>query len=80
MSGMVTLKSTTTFRVKCLPITREQFADMVRTSYHRAGFTLDDASIKEEADALLRLAVKFPADAVLEKRGNMIQARAMPVF
>jgi hypothetical protein len=75
MTGMLTRKSTTTFRVKRLPITREQFANMVRSSYAKAGFSLDDASAKVEADELLRLASELPADAILEKRGKKIQAR-----
>jgi hypothetical protein len=75
MSGMVTLKATTTFRVKRLPISRKQFVDMLRDSYAKAGFPLDNASIQEEADELLRLAAAFLGDAVLEKRGGKMQTR-----
>lgn len=75
MTGMVTRKGTTTFRVMRLSITRKQFVHMVRSGYAKAGFSLDDASVKEEADELLRLAAEFPVDAVLEKRGNRILVR-----
>ncbi len=75
MSGMTTQKATTTFRVKRLPITREQFVDMLRSSYANAGFPIEDSLLRDEADELLRLAAAFPADAVLEKRGGKMQTR-----
>jgi hypothetical protein len=76
MTGLSTLKATTTFRVKRLPITREQFVDMLRDSRVKSGFPLDESCIREEADELLRLAAGLPADAVIEKRGNKMRTRA----
>ena len=72
---MTTKKATTTFRVKRLPITREQFVDVFRGSYASAGFPNEDSIFRDEADELLRLAAALPADAVIEKRGRKMQAR-----
>lgn len=76
MSGMTTHRATTTFRVKPLPITREQFVDMLRASHARSGFPIvEDRLYQEDADELLRLAAAFPANAVIEKRGGKMQTR-----
>lgn len=76
MSGMSTLKGTTTFCVKHLPLTREAFVAMLKSSYEKSGFSFEDADIAEEADQLLSLAADFPTATVLEKRGNKMQIRA----
>lgn len=76
MSGMTTLKATTTVRVKNLRITREQFVSMVKSSYQKSGFSLDAESVREEADELLRLAAAFPVSSVIEKRGDELRQRA----
>ena len=76
MTGMATLKATTTFRVKRLPISRKQFVDMLRSSYAKSGFPLDESCVRDEAAELLRLAAAFSADTVIEKRGGKMQARS----
>lgn len=75
MSGLSTGRVTTTIRVKHLPLTRSEYVAMLKASFDRAGFPLDDASIEEEADQLLRLAAAFPTDRILEKRGGKLQTR-----
>jgi hypothetical protein len=76
MTGMLTRKATTTMRVQRLPITREQFVDMLKASHSKAGWPkVDDSLYQDDADELLRLAAAFPADRVLEKRGDILQAR-----
>lgn len=49
---------------------------MLKASYEKSGFPLDEAAVTEEADDLLRLALAFPADAVIEKRGDKMRQRA----
>ena len=49
---------------------------MLKSSYVKSGFPIDDDFVAEEAGELLRLAVAFPADAVIEKRGDQMQQRA----
>lgn len=76
MTGMLTRKATTTMRVQRLPITREQFVDMLRASHAKSGFPIvDDSLYQDDADELLRLAAAFPTDAIVEKRGASMQSR-----
>jgi hypothetical protein len=78
MTGLSTLKATTTMKVKQLPITRSQYVDMLKSSYDKAGFgfALDDADIAAEADQLLSLAAAFVGVDAVEKRGNKLKSRA----
>ncbi len=76
MTGMSTLKATTTVRVELLPMSREQFVSVLKASYGKSGFPLDDGAVKEEADELLRLALPFSAGVVIEKRGDEMRQRA----
>lgn len=75
MTGMSTLRVTTTVRVQHLPLTREQFVSLLKSSYEKSGFPFSDEDVRKEADELLRLARAFPPDRVIEKRGDQLQSR-----
>ena len=77
MAGMLTQKATTTMRVQRLPITREQFVDMLKASHAKAGWPTVDDSLYHDADELLRLAAAFPTDAIVERRGTNMQSRRL---
>jgi hypothetical protein len=78
MSGMVTLKATTTVRVALLSLNRDGFVAMLKACLEKSGFAqfMTQEEIESEADELLRLAAAFPADAVIEKRGDELRQRA----
>jgi hypothetical protein len=78
MSGMTTLKATTTVRVKESDMTREQYIQMLVDSYKKGGWggLIPSTEIHAEADELLRLAAAFPVGTVIEKRGDELRQRA----
>lgn len=77
LSGMESLKGTTTFKVAALPISVPEFVDALQKSYELSGFGafLDRNDAVAEATQLLQVADSFPVGTVLERRGNAIQAR-----
>jgi len=81
MSGMESHKSTTTFQVVNLDMTREDFEKKLRECFETGGWaaimTEEELAeqIKQDADELLRLAEFFPLGRILEKRGSEIKTR-----
>ena len=77
VSGMVSLRATTTFKVAVLPMSVQELVDALEHSYQASGWAAflnrDDALA--EARDLLEMADGFPVGAVLERRGNKIQCR-----
>ncbi len=75
--GIQCHKATTTFVVQEAPISEQEFAEKLSSSYAEAGFgnflTSDDA--REEAMQLMQLASSFPTGCVVEKRGNKFVSR-----
>lgn len=76
MVGILSLKATTTMRVKLLPLARSEYVAMLKASLDKTGLPFDQAEIEGQAEELLSLAAAFPADRVVEKRGNKMQTRA----
>lgn len=76
MLGVRSGAGTTTMMVIEADITRKQFIEQLRTSNgDYAGVNLSSIIFAAEADALLKLASKFPAGAVIERKGEDFQQR-----
>jgi hypothetical protein len=80
-SGMATGKATTTAEVVESPMSEKEFVEAYLDRMERAGWTTSLTSNKEVAEfvkgakEMLTIANGFPVGAILEKRGNRIQAR-----
>jgi hypothetical protein len=84
MSGMVTHKGTTTMKVIDLKITEEQIIKVLTESYKKGGWYKAlgkgaKAAILDEVKELLSIAKHFPLNTIIEKRGDDIQARKLPI-
>jgi hypothetical protein len=90
LAGMRNLKGTTTFKVADLPLTAEAYQKELLASFRRglqglpkkeidkaAKEVLDDGTLQHESERLLKIAARFPVGTVLERRGNVIQPRAV---
>jgi hypothetical protein len=83
LSGFDSHKATTTFKVSLLSMTEEEYIAKFLESQRKAGWLTDKTDEEGKkvyvatAKALLRIASRFPANRVLEKRGNSIQTRRM---
>lgn len=80
MSGLETLKATTTFKVVRLNLSEEDFTSKIRESLKKSGwhklFGKDaEKVVKKNAKELLNLARHLKTGKVLEKRGDQIQER-----
>jgi hypothetical protein len=76
--GLSSHKSTTTAGVIQKELTESQYLELYLRSRREAGWLKesDDCSWAEaEARDMLRIAAAFPVGAILEKRGNKVQAR-----
>ena len=75
---MVSQKSTTTFKVTDVKLTKKQYFEKVKESFDKGGWLkmgISDKQVQGEANELSRMAKLFPVGAVLEKRGPEIQIR-----
>lgn len=74
---MISLKTTTTFKVAALQMSVSEFVDALQKSYDASGWgaVMDRSDVIADAEELLRVAASFPVGTVLEKRGNAIVAR-----
>lgn len=70
MSGLASLKATTTFMVADQPMTHDEYVDAIHDSTERAGWGDDLEFADNMADLLLRVAADHPEGAVLERRGE----------
>ena len=73
MSGLESFKSTTTFKVIEVDMTKEQYEEIILKSLQISyGNILTDINefAMEDAKELLTLANVFPIGSILEKRGN----------
>jgi hypothetical protein len=85
MSGIVSFKATTTFKIVDSPVSKEDYIlailDSERQSFGLAWSDNDKqliAEIREDANQLLQLAKMAPEGTVLEKRGDYIKVRVSP--
>jgi hypothetical protein len=80
MSGLDSLKSTTTIEVAERDLSRSEYEAAIMASYRKGGWVKDGATwddvLRETAGDLLRLAADFPVGAVLERRGARIGQRS----
>ena len=80
MSGMVSHKATTTFRVVELDASVQMLAQKLAEGLVSAGWypTIEEAMpvAVDDARELARLAAVFPVGAILEKRGDKVQVRS----
>ncbi len=78
MSGMKSLKGTTTFKTVHSKMTRGEYVAMLRACYEKSGFLklCGEVEVEREAAELLSLAAAFPVGLVIEKRGNSVKQRA----
>ena len=73
--GAHSMKATTTFKVAEMPgLNKQDFMDICNAHLQKAGWT----GLTAEGlcmDELLKIADRFPINAVLEKRGGIVQVR-----
>ena len=71
--------ATTTAAIEDRDISRDQLIEVVRDSRTRGGWAKGDDSdagwFAEEADEIIRVGAKFPAGAVIERRGEKVIMR-----
>ena len=89
MVGASSSRATTTFRVALVDMTLDQYRQAIRASMERSGWISRAVDINERdeqetrallddmIDELLETAREFPVGAILEKRGDVIQVRAI---
>jgi len=75
MSGVNSLKATTTVQVKNKELNPEEYKTKIRESLQKGGWNPTEKMVVGEAKELLRIANYFPEGTVLEKRGNTFAAR-----
>lgn len=74
-AGMSSQRGTTTARVAELSMTREQYAEALRSSLERDGFDQCPCRATDEADGLAELAASWPVGTVLERRLDRLTRR-----
>jgi hypothetical protein len=77
-AGMGSQRGTTTARVAELPLTREEYAEALRSSLQRDGLDLCACRADDEADGLAELAATWPVGAVVERRLDLLSRRTSP--
>jgi len=75
MVGIGCLKATTTVAVAETPMDRDGLIAAFVESSKRSGFNFTAAEVAPMADDLLRIAGRFAAGTVLERRGDAFRAR-----
>jgi hypothetical protein len=75
MSGVNSLKATTTVQVKSKKMSPEEYKTRIRKSLQKGGWNPTEKMVAGEAKELLRIANYFPERTVLEKRGDTFAAR-----
>ncbi len=78
MSGTTVQKSTTTFMVSDVRMSKKDYVQLILQSFEEGGWLkcgITEEMVRKEADELLRLAKAFRPGVVLEKRGPDIQVR-----
>ena len=80
MVGIHCGKGTTTMKVVESNMTREKYRRLIKEANQGFGeLGVDDAIFNEQADALLELAMQFPAGAVIERDGEDFHQRQISV-
>ena len=74
LSGLKTRKATTTFRVSTFDSSEDDWLDLVRESNRQAGWGDD---LEFGSRELLDIAARYSLGTILEKRGDVIQQRAV---
>jgi hypothetical protein len=76
MVGIKSGKGTTTMKVVETDMTREEYRRLIREANQGYGeLGVDNAIFGEQADAMLNLAMQFPAGAVIERDGEDFEQR-----
>ena len=76
MVGVLCGKGTTTMKVIESDLTRDGYLRLVREANKGyEGLGIDQSVFDEQADALLELAMRFPAGAVIERDGEDFKQR-----
>ena len=77
MVGLETGKSTTTFCVTLLPLSRQELVANYTESLRRTGWLalMDPGVIDEMVEEHLDIALTFEVGAILERRGDDIRVR-----
>ncbi|MDL5158116.1 DUF7715 family protein [Actinomycetospora termitidis] len=77
-AGMNSQRATTTARVAEVPLTREEYAEALRSSLEHDGYEPCTCRSTDEADALAELAATWPVGAVIERRLDELARRVSP--
>jgi hypothetical protein len=80
MSGMRSHGGTTTFTVANVKMTKEEYFELVKSSYKSwmvGSNVITEKMVHDITDELLNLAKKFKPDVILEKREFGIQVRRL---
>ncbi len=73
--GVSSGKGTTTFKVAQAKITLEEFKRILRESFKRLGWQVNEKEIESEATILLQIAASFEVGDILERRAEGIMKR-----
>lgn len=76
MSGLASLKATTTFAVADQPMTHDEYVDAIHDSSERAGWNQDHDFADNMAGLQLDVASSHPEGAILDRRGERFLRRA----
>ena len=79
MAGTRTFRPTTTFKVAESELTKQEYIDFIVDVKNKQGWGGSYETWAPEIDVLLSIAKQYPVDTVLERRGNIIQARQKQV-
>lgn len=87
LCGTESGKATTTFEVQEQQLSDEEFRQRIETSLRSSGWIgqawskpdEDRSMIDDEVASLLEIANHFPVGTILERRGDQIRARRMPL-
>ena len=76
-AGMSSQRATTTALVRDVPLSHPDLCLALTASLAAAGYHLSPDEIAAEADALIEAASTFPVGAVVERRLDILQVRAL---
>lgn len=78
MVGIDCFKATTTMKVTELNLTEDDLVNLIVDSENKAwGIKVSAEDVKDDVKEIIRIASLFPADTILEKRGNKIGQRSI---
>lgn len=76
--GLNSHRATTTAVVVDSPLTRDEYAEAIRSSLQQQGWDPCDCCARQEADDLIAMVTGWPVGAVVERRIDVLSIRRWP--